>query len=193
MKTNIKTLLAVILVFLSTSCTKENTQSKSLIQTFNDNNKQSTAHYIGESYGGGVIFWLDSTGLHGLIAATEDVSVGIKWNNGVNFRVGGTESKIGSGRNNTRRIILKQGRGNYAAILCARYKSGGYSDWFLPSKNELQELCLQQNLVGNFYTGYYWSSTEYPQDGAWTKVFKSCNSYVLVKSDPLNVRAIRAF
>ncbi len=154
------------------------------------------AHYIGESYGGGKIFWLDSSKLHGLIASTTDQSTGIQWYNGTYFATGATLDGIYAGKANTARIISNQGAGSYAAQVC---KSIGpvnneyYDDWYLPSKYELNLLFLQKTVVGGFTTNDYWSSTEYDPISAWFQHFAGGTQDYYYKGYVINVRAIRSF
>ena len=89
---------------------------------------------IGQSYQGGIIAYIDSTGQHGLIAATADQSEGIQWYNGTNIVTGATGTAIGTGLTNTNAIIAAQGSGSYAASIARDYNGGGYTDWFLPSQ-----------------------------------------------------------
>lgn len=135
MKTIIKTGLAAILL-LAISCTKEslNPYSNAGIKAEENVAIKTGAHYIGEHFGGGVIFWISKNGLHGLIADTVDLGQAT-WSKGRNITTGDTATAIGTGRSNTKNIILAQGTRRYAALACARYKGSGYTDWFLPSKD----------------------------------------------------------
>ena len=83
---------------------------------------------IGQIYQGGIIVYVDSTGQHGLIAATEDQSSGIQWYNGTNILIGATGTAIGTGLTNTNAIIAAQGSGSYAASIARAYNDGGYPD-----------------------------------------------------------------
>ena len=140
------------------------------------------SHYIGESYGGGKVFYVYDNGKHGLIAATSDQSTGIRWYGGSNTNTRARGDGVGAGLKNTAIIIANQGAvdGNaFAATVCNEYSVtetvGGitttYGDWYLPSKHELNLLYLQKTVVGGFENNYYWSSTEYFADRPWYQYF----------------------
>jgi len=149
---------------------------------------------IGDTYQGGIIFWLDATGQHGLIAATVDQSTGIQWYNGTYTVTNAVRDGIGAGIFNTERIIANQGAGDYAAQICANYQGGNYGDWYLPSKYELNLLYAQKTAVGGFASAYYWSSTEGNINYAWMQNFDSGNqNYGYGKYGTYYVRAVRAF
>jgi hypothetical protein len=150
-------------------------------------------HEIGEKYGGGIIFYLDNSKEHGLIAAEFDQSTNIKWDNGEGFQVGANSET--DGRSNTMIIINKLGtRGYYAAKICRDYNGGGFTDWFLPAFDQLNLLYLQNDIVGGFNGKYYWSSTESGNMGrAWNLLFRPQTPYNTQKIFECNVRAIRSF
>ncbi len=150
-------------------------------------------HHIGDQYGGGIVFWTDSLGQHGLIADTTDLDTGIVWNNGSYNLTNATRNGIGGGKANTERIIIKQGTGQYAAQLCADYQGGGYSDWYLPSVSELTLLYQQQAVVGGFNGGTYWSSGELSTQEATAISFSGGVFTPSNKTVTNVVRAIRAF
>jgi len=157
----------------------------------------STTLTIGQSYQGGIIFWLDDTGQHGLIVATADQSTGIQWNNGISKYTGATGSGIYAGSMNTAMIVATQmadnQTGNFAAKVCADYQGGAYGDWYLPSSYELNVLFNQKNLIGGFANNYYWSSTEYNNSLVKVQNFADGDQSVDTKNNPYYVRAIRAF
>ena len=83
-----------------------------------------------------------------------------------------------------------------AISVCDSKVLDGYSDWYLPSKNELYELYLKKGSVGGFSQEYYWSSSEDSTDSAWYQYFINGvqgNDYYARKDDTFRVRAIRAF
>lgn len=157
-------------------------------------------HTIGESYGGGIVFYVYDGGQHGLIAATADQSAGIRWFGGSTTNTCARGNGIGAGLKNTAIIIANQGPvdGNtFAARLCNEYSvtvSGvTYGDWYLPSRVELNLLYLQKNVVGGFAGSYYWSSTEYDNGSAWCQYFANGLQVFGLKFDANAVRAVRAF
>jgi hypothetical protein len=169
---------------------------------------------VGSSYGGGVVYYILQSGdvgydaniQHGLIAATSDQSSAVVWAK-TNTNIGATAEGIGAGFSNTNLIIANQGNtGSYGAKIARDYNGGGYTDWFLPSAQELHKLYLAASLLGANALGsnaYYLSSTEYnttnfiyegtqpdyyktPGDGAYPAGTTKTNN-------PLRVRAIRYF
>lgn len=190
MKTIIKTGFAFIFL-LAISCTKESIHKSS--STDVQSTAQMLGFSIGQHYGGGVIFYIDSTGQHGLIADTVDLRASVWWD-GADTITGAKRVGIGFGKANTKKIILIQGNtGNYAARKCWHYNGNGYTDWFLPSKDELNELYKHRNEVGGFAPEFYWSSTESGTYGAWFQNFGNGGRDVNFKYHINNVRAVRAF
>jgi len=170
-------------------------------QVYNGTAWYSTVHYIGERYGGGIVFYVYDNGQHGLISATADQGSANLWFNGITEKTGTTGDGLNAGIMNTAMIIASQiadnPAGNFAAKVCADYSVtvGGikYGDWYLPSKYELNLLYLQQAVVGGFSIYLYWSSTEIDADYAWALVFENGGEYTGLKYNGLNVRPIRAF
>lgn len=159
-------------------------------------NTGSCGYSIGQNVPvlGGYIFYLDPTGCHGLVCPTTDQSTGIQWYNGSYTTTNAVRDGIGAGMYNTERIIANQGTGSYAAQLCANYQGGGYGDWYLPSKYELNLLYLQKDVVGGFADDLYWSSTELGSIDAWLQDFVNGDQFSGVsKNATYYVRAVRAF
>jgi len=120
---------------------------------------------IGDTAFGGLVFYVDPTTSYpdqkGLVCAMSDQSNGIAFvpfrNPWPYFNASGTS--IGTGSSNSSIILSTFGNSETAATLCANYSGGGFSDWYLPSIGELNELCLHKDSVPISTGGIYWSST----------------------------------
>jgi len=156
---------------------------------------------IGDYHQGGVIFYLDGNG-GGLVCAVSDQSAGAEWGCSGSTISGADGNAIGTGSQNTIDIEAGCTTPGIAADICANLSLNGYSDWFLPSRDEL--IAMYQNKAtinataianggGGFAADYYWSSTEYNTTGA--DGFDFGNGYVGVnyKYSTNSVRAVRAF
>ena len=147
---------------------------------------------VGESYGGGVIFYVDGTGLHGLIAATSDQGT-TDWGC-FGISIDGTSPSIGTGQANTTAIVNGCVTAGIAARICNDLVLNGYDDWFLPSNNELMNLSTQKVAVGGFASAWYWSSSQFSANQAYAIDFSTSNAVPTNKnSGGLYVRAVRAF
>lgn len=151
-----------------------------------------TIYQLGASYGGGIIFYIDWTTQHGLISSTSDQSTGTNW--GCQGTLIGTSTGIGSGQANTTAIVNGCSTAGIAARICNDLVLNGYSDWFLPSKDEQDQMYEQKNVIGGFTSTWYWSSSETGPSTAWYQFFSNGYQYGYSKSDAtFYVRAIRAF
>ncbi len=146
---------------------------------------------IGQSYQGGIIFYIDNTGQHGLIAATSDQGNGQWGCSGTHI---GTSHDLGSGHSNTIAIVTGCSQAGIAARICNDLVLNGYDDWFLPSHVELNMMYTQKNVIGGL-AGLYWSSTEHlDATVAFCKNFSNFDpSSPADKTNNYSVRAIRAF
>ncbi|MCX5793463.1 MAG: DUF1566 domain-containing protein [Elusimicrobia bacterium] len=154
---------------------------------------------IGDSYGGGIIFWVDATGTQVLIAATADQSMGIMWSMNENL-TGATFDGVYAGKANTV-IVSTMPHGSYsAAQVCADYSAtvNGeyYDDWYLPSEAELSSLysAYAQGKVGGFASNGYWSSTEDVPSSNFARGVSFVDGYIgsNVKPTSYYVRCVRA-
>ena len=154
-----------------------------------------TAYHIGEGLGGGRIFYVDNTHLHGLIASTADQDNGAHWNNTSNPFSFISAFNFDNGAPNTTNIISATGSYGNAAGICRAYTGGGYTDWYLPSVNELGLLSQQHFIIGGFLATQYWSSTATTTDNSFAYVIdmNSGGYDVRLKSEQFPIRAIRGF
>ena len=117
-------------------------------------------------------------------AAPVGVEVQRTWATGGNqsLSVSGADgTAIGTGEKNTEDIVLQSGNAeaSSAAVYCSELDSGGQSDWFLPSKDELNLMYTNLHNVnprlGGFSSVYYWSSSEFAASLAWEQGFDDGN------------------
>ena len=158
---------------------------------------------IGANLYGGIVFYVDETGQHGLVAAIEDIELTYEWGcYGIELN-GADGQNIGSGYQNTLDIINQVCETNDGSIHAAQatidYDSGNYNDWYLPSKVELEEM---YNTLGNggsglnlggFLNSIYWSSSIVNSSYAWAVDFDNSVSSPNYKTSSHRVRPIRSF
>ena len=148
MKKLLYTFLAISLIF--SACEKEE-------------DEEPTQLYVGLTYQGGIIFYLDGNG-GGLIAVPYDQSTGAQWGCYGTLISGAEGIAIGTGNQNTLDIInancTSSNGSPTAAAICTNLTLGGYSDWYLPSLLELNEMYWNRAAIGNFASNDYWSSTQ---------------------------------
>jgi hypothetical protein len=146
--------------------------------------------------GGGWVFFNKGNmdgGWQYLEVAPTDQSTGSQWGcNGTS--IPGTSLLVGAGENNTN-LIMANCPSAPAAGLCANLSLGGQTDWFLPSRDEMNLIYrnLHVNGIGGIGTSYYWSSSEYGSYDAWGFLFFNGRTYNNNKSYTYYVRAVRAF
>ncbi|MBV1872527.1 MAG: DUF1566 domain-containing protein [Gammaproteobacteria bacterium] len=143
---------------------------------------------------GGLVFLVDANGQHGLEAAPEDQG-SAPWGCYGTEIGGADELDIGAGAQNTVDILAGCLESDIAAELASNYVLGGYDDWYLPSKDELNAMYVNLHLngVGGFASSLYWSSSEASANVAWSQYFSYGTQTGDPKYDTLRVRAVRAF
>ncbi|MCP4993527.1 MAG: hypothetical protein GY934_07055, partial [Gammaproteobacteria bacterium] len=161
-----------------------------------------TAYAIGDDGpAGGRVFYVTDGGRHGLEVSPADQSGSAPWGcRGISIP-GADGTAVGTGAQNTVAILAGYAgcaHSGTAAAIADAYVLNGYYHWFLPSKDELNELYKQKDVVGGFADELYWSSSNYSSDAAnfaWIQLFRGTGPQVGSAKDLTNrrVRAIRAF
>jgi len=175
----------------------------------------SPTYSIGDFVYGGIVFFVDATGQHGLVCAFTDQGI-LRWYGGTNGDTRALGDGLFAGEMSTSIIIAAQAAigddgFTYAARSCNEYQIsiGGhtYGDWYLPSKYELN--LMYQNKaaidaratttsVGGsagtaFTSSWYWSSTEITSSQVWMQYFVNGTQQNHNKSITHTIRAIRKF
>jgi hypothetical protein len=156
---------------------------------------------IGCAYQGGYIAYIYQSGdpgyvsgeVHGFVVSQGYITIGVTitwyWWNGTYTTTGATGTALGTAATNTTAIVASQGIGSYGAYLCLNYENGGYSDWYMPSKDELHKIYLAKDAIGGSWisgsaTPTYMSSSEYDIHGAWIEDFRYGNQWHSVSGCP---------
>lgn len=175
-------------------------------------NSTAGTYAIGDIAFGGIVFWVDESGQHGLVCYKEDLPH-LVWFRPTPEMVYADGDGIYAGKKNT--TVLRSlddgfepwpSGGQCAACEVFRFVDGvngiPYGDWYLPSRMELNFLYQQKNIVdsvalsiggASFANDYYWSSTEYDQSLAYRQHMNIGGITVYVKQHPHRIRPIRSF
>jgi hypothetical protein len=162
---------------------------------------QDVSYKIGDQGpAGGIIFYdkgIYSDGWRYLEAAPDGVDYYAQWGSN-NKNVAGTKTTIGSGKQNTQIVadwLRLAGESGRAAQICIGLDINGFTDWFLPSKDELD--LMYKNLkyigLGSFGNNVYWSSSQAAFFAAWYQRFSDGYQKSDSKKDGYLVRAVRSF
>ena len=163
----------------------------------------ATGYQIGSTGpAGGIIFITpdttgNTTGLY-FEAAPSASQVQRSWATGANQSLvvsGADGTAIGTGSQNTIDIVAQSGNvsATSAAAYASDYEYGGFSDWFLPSIDELQEIYANESSINGVLSNNYWSSTEYSATQAEYQNLGDGGQGFSAKSNSLYVRPVRAF
>lgn len=153
MKSQQLKILAQIMIatLLFTSCSKSD-----------DAPEEPLTFEIGQEHQGGIIFYLDETNEHGLIALENDLGFA-EWGCSANEVPIAQGHAVGTGKTNSQAIVDYCNEDVFAAKLCADLVQNGYADWYLPSIDELGLIYEHRELIGGFPNEdflVYISSTE---------------------------------
>lgn len=163
----------------------------------------STTYEVGDYAQGGVVFWVDETGEHGLVCSKSELDQ-VYWSPDVLGRTCSYGDGPYAGEMNTTLIIAKYTHNLgflYSAMQCSKYGSA-YEDWYLPSSKELYEMYVNKDVINAtlaannnnpLESADYWSSTEVGSDIAHTRNLGTGSEGNTYKKTHCNTRAVRAF
>lgn len=162
-----------------------------------------TTYSVGDYAQGGVVFWVTASGKHGRVASIYNIA-GVPWST-LGTAIGGSAQSNLHGAGNSVAITSQSGHTISAAQHCLDLAFAGYDDWYLPAKNELNQVYMNRVAIDStaaanggeaFEELGYWSSTESDSDTAeaWNhSFFGNGTQQGDGKSAAFQVRAIRAF
>jgi hypothetical protein len=151
-------------------------------------------HYVGEHFGGGIVYYVDYSGQHGLIVSESDTGGNIAWSN-VSSGWSNAQS-FSNGLANSDTIIRQTGHTNSAAKHCLDFTvnhNGYFTDWLLPSSYEMSMIFSNAYALGGFTPANYWTSTEYNNVYAWYLNFTNGSFNYNLKSGTGRCRCVRGF
>lgn len=163
------------------------------------------APQIGDFRDGGVVFWIDPANpMHGLVCAVNDQSTYVSWGCQGTTIAGANGTAIGTGAANTSAIVLGCATTGIAAEIALNSTINGYTDWFLPSKDALNQMYLNKAAIdatatsngGTAFNGnFYWSSSQSNNNTAWGTYFTNGITGGYNKGNPASygMRVVRAF
>ena len=174
----------------------------------------ATTYSIGNFAQGGIVFWVDETGQHGLVCAKQDQGGFMEWQLPGDQRVTMSYGNGPfSGETNTILILSALAEYHpvpiYAALACFTLQitenEKTYGDWYLPSSGELNLMYQNKAIIdatatanggsafSSLSSGYYWSSNEMDPFLAYCQSFVNGLIIAEVKQNLYNVRAVRRF
>jgi TolB-like protein len=172
-----------------------------LIETISQTVTANRTYNIGDiGPAGGFVFHdkgVFSNGWRYLEAAPVEIEFNAEWGaDGQILDI--TNFMVGAGKQNTQILVdslRRLGENRRAAQLCVALNFDGYTDWFLPSMEELELMYknLKQKGLGSFGNGSYWSSNIRSRVSAWGINFKDGTELEGYKTHTHLVRAVRAF
>lgn len=180
---------------------------------------QTKKYAIGDFTQGGIVFWIDETGEHGLVCSIANLATNMRWFAGAAGLTHARGDGPGAGKLNTAIIISAQvaigdDGSNYAARLCNEYQSidifnrgvsFNHGDWYLPSIGELgliydnrvkidQTAAALSSFGGEVLNdATYWSSNESTNFFADIYIFSNGLHGGQGKATTEHVRAVRTF
>jgi hypothetical protein len=141
----------------------------------------STCKYLEAAPTSGTAAWTDAT---------------YEWSGNTSEAIGADAqgTAIGTGYRNTQAMVTQSSTAGRAGTVSRAYRGpNSLSDWYLPSQDELNQMYVNKNAIGDFSTDWYWSSSEVDATEAWPQHFGNGLQYGYFKTPLVYVRPVRAF
>jgi hypothetical protein len=162
--------------------------------------------------GGGIVFYVQASGTFACgstlsstckyleaaptsgTSAWTDASYAWSGNTTGEIGVNARGTAVGSGYKNTVAMVAQSSTANRAGTIARAYRGpNNLSDWYLPSKDELNQLYINRATVGGIATNSYWSSSEVYSLETWYQNFSNGTQSNQAKYQTYYVRPVRAF
>src|SRR5665647_641839 len=159
-----------------------------------DTTVATPTHFVGEKYQGGIIYYLNRGAKSGYIVAESPSSPGVRY--GESHSSGPTDTSVGAGAANTIILMANAANATCAAFYAANFEKDGFSDWFLGSKMDMEQLVFRKSLFPNF-KGAFWTSNQVTGSDDWKKAycvsFDNGATYVRDKTNNFSIVPVRYF
>lgn len=142
---------------------------------------------------GGIVIYLDATGIHGIAAAMVDLGQFIPYGCSGTEIPGAQFSAVGTGQSNTNAILTACTTPGIGAQLCNDFVHNGFSDWYMPSFDEVLLMYASRDSLPGLSPGRYWSSTQVNATLAMILDFTNGQIFNMPPSSGRYVRAVRSF
>ncbi len=151
-------------------------------------------HYVGESFGGGIVYYVDDEGKHGIITTIIDKSTRKQHKSETFILTNAARDGIATGEFNTDRLNAMTGKGETDDQVVENYRDANLSDWHLPTRYDLIKLYRNRAVIGG-YTEFAngWKSTEVSSVNEWYRSFITGGEFSNGKDDAVYIRVIRKF
>ncbi|WP_424961016.1 hypothetical protein [Ekhidna sp.] len=173
------------------------TVDQTLTVTINLNN----VNEIGDFAYGGVIFWVDpADNNHGLVCSTTEQG-NAPWGCSGTDVAAANGTAITTGKTNTEAMAAACSEAGSLAITALNLTLNGFSDWFVPSKDEMYEIYLNREAInavltasgGEIFSNSYWTSTQFNVNNGWFQSFSNGSQAGTGKTGAIKYRVIREF
>lgn len=187
-----KRVLSILTVALvAANLSGQATQSMSEQALSNESYARDATHFVGEYYGGGIIFYVEEDGKHGLITKTIEES---KWQHGTFTDDYTVRDGVGTANFNRKRLEVIQNPDAYDAESSSNNPENSLGKWYLPTKYDMDKLYLNRMVVGGFSDfSKGWKSLETSSLSAWYQSFVVGVSFPNGKDDSEYIRIVREF